>query len=541
MRDYNNYNSIIALICISILITFYFIPFCIYGQDGYFIWFLIIGEYLHGNASYHASEVIFGGQNLGGIYGELPFWKIFRFFQPSIETFLNLTHAFFVIFFFLLSLSIINKLKQHKAIIDALVLLLYALFSPVIANRIMAGHLNLLYGTLPFFAFVSLIFNKSKFNIFLCVISVWCSLSTQAFQLLAYHIFYIPLLIHLVLKFENRLKLYFTIAFGIFLISFLLNYPNFQIMYRHAIDPNNLRTLDQKMVYSYITSIPLDLIQFFTTAFYQNLAIRNFGYFHEINYSVGAFIVFIFFLKKDKMLFINLALTFIVFYLFCMNVPGFNMLSELPLIKAFRVPQRIFMIPSLFLPLWCYVRSDLNFRIKDLSILLVLVFLTQFVSYFEFFALAGVSFILFNKKISNKTLALTLAFASLYVGFFDKVYPAYESEKQYLAVKLVLSELKQKFTADELRYNKFYFETLQAPLVNYVAQSLGISTVEGYGHPPISYLKKINEISGNKFPKIENSFYLPTRFPNRDKALKSFGVTKIVSFDQDNKMTVKDL
>src|SRR5690606_23872635 len=105
---------IISGMAIFILSGLAALPFSIYGQDGYFLWFPILSEYLRGDTFYHASNVIFDGQNLAGVYGDLPFWKVLRFFNPRVELFLNLTHGVFIITFSLLTLSVVRGIRGQN-------------------------------------------------------------------------------------------------------------------------------------------------------------------------------------------------------------------------------------------------------------------------------------------------------------------------------------------------------------------------------------------------------------------------------------------
>lgn len=541
MNNQYEHNLIKVTLCAGLLLLLILLPFSLYGQDGYILWFPIIAEYLHGDSSYHASEVIFQGQNLASIYGELPFWKLFRMLGPPIKIFLNATHWSYVCMAFILSISIVKGVKKNLSSFDIYVLFLLALLSPVAINRVMAGHLNLLFGTLPLFVFVSLIFNKSKIHIGFCIFCIWCALSTQAFQVLAYHIFYLPLLICLFLSFETDRKRYVVSALIIFIVAFLLNFPNLKEMYTHAVSSDNLRGLDSNVVYSYLTSSLSDLIHFLGSGLYPEILNRSVGLYHEISYPVGAFLLLSIFGLKDKKIWICFFLSFGILFLFCMNIPPFNFLSELPLIRAFRVPQRVFMPLSLFLPLWVYARADFSAKKGDYVWLVSLVLAAQWINYFEVIAFAGVAIFLFYKKYQSQKYAIILSLACLFTGTVSKIEPSFQAYGYYLKLKESLLPLLNRYDVKTLRNNTFYFETSQPVMVNYVAQSMGINTVEGYGHPPSKLLLKFKDKTGLDFPATTNIFYFDGVTTGKDNLLKEFGVKTIVEFDLKNNLMIRDL
>jgi hypothetical protein len=541
MQVQHKYSLIILALCTSLLLVLGLLPFSIYGQDGYSLWYPIVAEYLNGDGSYHASSVIFDGQNLASIYGELPFWKLFRLLNFSIESFLNVTHGIFVIIFLILSLTICWGIKKDKSEADIYILLLFALFSPVVINRVMAGHLNLLFGVLPFFAFISLIFNKSLRNIIFCVFCVWCSLSTQAFQILTYHIFYLPFIFFFLVNFERQRSKYILLSLFVLIAAFSLNYSNFLEMYLHATGSDNLRTLNTKMVYSYITSTFKDLPQFIVSGLSPELSWRPEGFFHETNYSVGAFILMLFPKKKDWTFPALVFFLFCIFFLFCMDISPFNLLSDIPLIKSFRVPQRIFMILGLLIPLWIYSRFQYQAKRSDAIILVVVSIVAQFITFFEIMVFFGLTYFLIQKHLKSKRLALILVFAGLYVGTLDKLTPSFQAHSRFHDIKGSILPLVHLYDSKSLRSRTFHFETSHPLLVNSVAQTIGIRTVEGYGHPPARYFSKYKALTGFPISPHSNVFYLQGNVGEKMKLLKEFGVQTIVSFGLKNELIIKNL
>lgn len=537
MKVEYKHNLIVASLCLGLLFLGFLLPFSFYDQDGYSLWYPIVSEYLKGDRHYHGSEIIFGGQNLASIYGVLPFWKLIRIVNPSIESFLNTTHMIFVSLFFISNLMIVWGIKKERTVFDIYLLFFYAVLSPVILNRVMAGHFNLLFGVLPFFAFLSLFFNKSILNVFFCTFCVWCALSTQAFQVLAYHVFYVPILLYFFFTIEKLKAKYILLSAIVFLAAFILNYSNFIEMYQHATNPENLRSINTNTTYTYTVSSLSDLSQFFFSGIYPEILTRPVGFFHEINYAVGIFPFIWILVQKERKDMLLYFIVFFVMFLFCMDVTPFNWISHLPLIKAFRVPQRVFMVLSLLLPLWVYSKFEFETKKNDLFVLMAGILVAQFIYFFEVIAFFLVGFFLFYKPYKSHRFVLIIAFASLFTGSLDKFLPSLDTHSQYLQIKDSLRPMLKKYDAPELRKRVFHFETAQPMLVNYVAQSLGINTLEGYGHPPAKLIFKFEEKTGIKISSTTNTFYLP----NDERLLKEFNVQTVVSFGINNELLVKDL
>ena len=79
-----SYKYTILFVYLLLTGILFSLPFSLYDQDGYLLWAPVLSEYLRGSNNYTFSDVIFNGQNLASIYGELPFWKLFRFLKFSL-------------------------------------------------------------------------------------------------------------------------------------------------------------------------------------------------------------------------------------------------------------------------------------------------------------------------------------------------------------------------------------------------------------------------------------------------------------------------
>ena len=450
MTTIQKYNLLSISLIFGLLSLLLVLPLCIYGGDGYYLWYPIIAEFLRGPEIYQKSIVIFDGQNLLGIYGDLPFWSILRHFSISIRSLLNITHWIFVTLLYLISIRIVQGMKQEKSYSDIIIVFFYCLLGPVIMNRVMEGHFNLLFGLLPLLIGIALIFEKSKTSLITYTLSLWCSFSIHSYQILAYHLFYIPILVYFIKQYENNLKKYSLLLTSTFIIAFLLSFPNFKQMLNQAFSQNSLRTLDQNIVYSYLTSIINDLWQFITIRSESNIWRIAPGYFHELNYPIGAFAISLFFIDRKDRFPIIISLLSIILFLFCMNMPGANFLADLPIIKSFRVPQRVFMMISFLIPLWCIGKSRDNIKPKLLLGALVILLLSQFIDYFDIFAFVAVATMSFRAEWRRSGPILLVALLGLFSGTISKVTPQIELEDQYEQMKSLLLSIKHNFSTSDL-------------------------------------------------------------------------------------------
>ena len=197
-------ESITLLISFSILfLGLFFCPIIIWGQDGLSLWPPIVSEFLRSSEHYVSSPFIFDGQNLDSIYGHLPIWYLFKLFGFNYIQVLNLTFFTWIVLAFIPLKSIFeNYQKSLLSPLSIILLLYYLIFSPVILNRLMAGHFNLLFGILPFVYFLSHIYKRTVFSFIISFIAIYFSLSIQSYQIISYYIFYLPIL--LFLTFESK-------------------------------------------------------------------------------------------------------------------------------------------------------------------------------------------------------------------------------------------------------------------------------------------------------------------------------------------------
>ena len=542
-------NIIICSILGILFLIAVSLPFSIYGQDGYYLWYPVIAEYLNGDKIYHSSAVIFNGQNLASVYGELPFWKIFREIQLSIPRFLNLTHFIWTLCFFFLIRTIIKGIKTDFKPIDVLACFLFSFFSPVVMNRIMAGHFNLLYGMLPFFTAVALIFDKSWRSIVLLILCNWFAFSMQGYQIISYHLFYAPILFLLLNQYEEHYKKYALLFLLISTLPFAMNLPVFLQMMSHAKSGNNLRALGENVVYSYLTSTPADLWNLVLVSKNELTMNLQDGFFHEMNYGIGAFALYYFNKKNWDRISLSLGALIIILFLFSMNLPPFNLLADLPLIKSFRVPQRSLMIPILFLPIWFYAKQNVQWNKFEILGLVALILVGLKIPAFDIVVVILV-LILFAVKENEKLklqdsifqkILLAFCLASICAGSTKKLAEGYKENKNFSEIQTKLKPLIEKYSLKERRRRVFHFEVHSPLEMNYVAQTLGFRTMEGYGHPPQDLLLALQQTENISISRQTNVLFFPFNSKHQESTWKMFTIDSVVSFDDEGKLVERVL
>ena len=373
----------------------------IWGQDGLSLWAPVVAEYLRG--SFENSQVIFGGQNLLAIYGELPFWKIFYFFGASPVTLLNITYFILLLFFYVLTLQIFIGLTSKRDPFSQIIIFIYCLFSPIFLNRVFSGHFNLLFGMLPLLVSLAYIYNRSRIFSVFCLCALICSFTIQSYQILAYHLFYFPILL-LWVKWETGhyspeyFKKLALITIGAILISSPITYA----MYKHSASPENLRSGISNIVYSYLISKPSDLASLVMSSVNSFTTRDNFFLFHELNYPLGLTFLSIFFLKgNNRKILSGLFITMALLFGFSANWPILNVMSKLPVIELFRVPQRSLMLASFIAPLFILVWFKEFLNLKSLFFLGAFVLIGNGIPAFEIFCfIILVMMFLFKKSYS---------------------------------------------------------------------------------------------------------------------------------------------
>lgn len=539
MKNFKMHLPII-LILIGVFFCCALSGFSFFGQDGYYLWRPIISEYLKGANAYSSSEVIFNGQNLLAICGELPLWKVFRAFNLSIDTFLNLT--FFVWFSLMLlsiyaySIGVDRKLKSSTSIAISLILIV----SPVVSNRLLAGHFNLLFGVLPFFTYMALLYSRGLKMFVFAVISIWFALSMQSYQILTYSVFYAPILVLLALK-DNKVEIKGFIIFSLStsLIAFLLNYPVFSEMLAYAQSKTNLRSLGSNAVYSYTVSSLKDLPNLLFSDMNSLTLTRPIGFFHEMNYGMGAFL-FLFFIGRRIEIFLKITVfvSLLFFWGFASNWLIFNLISELPLVQAFRVPQRIYMILALFIPIYVVIKEFGEFDHKMLSLTLALIFILTFVPYSSMavIPLALVIFLLGTSDyISQKYMpyALSLSLVSIAMGIDSKLELIRKDRAKYVFVKDEMKAVYERLKEEKALGSLVQFESENVFIVDAVAKEYGIRTIQGYGHPPLNHINRVKDVVDVKFDPMMNSFFISPRISKYKSILKHYGVKIIVRFKEE--------
>lgn len=533
-------HKILIFFSILFFIGCWSIDSVLWGLDGFSLWMPIVAEYLRG--TYENSAVIFGGQDLLDLYGNLPFWPVLRWLKASPTQLMNVTFFILVMSFYLITLEIYKGLSKKSDNLSSLIIFIYCFASPIFLNRVYAGHFNLLFGMLPFLLAVSLIYNRSKIFSLFAVFVLCCSFSTPSYQILAYHFFYIPLLYVWIKSELGELpSWYIRKVTGLTFIAILISYPNISAMIGNASSNDNIRSSAVDVVYSYLISILSDISSLLMSSFNKFTTRNNFYLFHEINYPIGLTFLSVFFLRAQyRKINICILLTMVFLFAFSSNTPFLNLFAELPLIKLFRVPQRSIMIAAYLAPLFFLLVFKDRLNLKSFFFFLAFVFVGNGLPFFELICGLWVAVILFFKKIDKyPELYFSFVFSTLFMGLPDKYVVIRDGNTEFVKNVQVMSEINQKFKLADQKIPIHFLDENAFHLIT-AANFIGIPTSEGYGHPPKRNFLSVAKHFKVKINPMTNIFSLTEygRYPEFVPILKELGIKRIVfktpsgSYDQ---------
>jgi hypothetical protein len=523
------YKYPISLFLLLLLGMFCF-EWLIWGQDGLSLWMPVLAEYLRGN--YENSSVIFGGQNLLALYGELPFWKIFYLFNASPLILLNFTYYILLLFFYTLTLQIFTGLTGKKDSISQIIIFIYCLLSPIFLNRVYSGHFNLLFGMLPFLVSLALIYNRSRiFDIF-CMFILVCAFTIQGSQILAYHLFYIPVLfLWAWWTFGNIPFWYIKKLIIITVVAIILSSPIMYEMIKHSTSVDNLRSGISNLVYSYLISSTSDLGSLFMSSVNEFTTRNDFFKFHELNYPLGLTFLSFFFLKGEhRKILLSLLVTSPVLFAFSANWPVFNLFSKIPLISLFRVPQRSLMLASYVAPLFFLVWFKEYINFKSIIFLLAFILVGNGLPYFELYCLIMVLTLLLTKKWKQYSeITFALIFSTLFLGLPDKYVALRDSNEEFMTCLQIMKKIDNTYHLSRDRVKVHLVNNEPISMIA-AANYLGIPTVEGYGHPPKRHFNQAAKLLPLVIDPTTNMFILDVfqGHPNFKQALISLGVERII-------------
>jgi hypothetical protein len=515
-------------------VVLFFIPFSLFGQDGYMGWGPIIAEYLKGDDHFRNSLVSFGGQDLLAIYGYLPFWKIFRFLGFNFIQAENYTFWFFLILVQYYSFSLYKFFKKEIGVLDFYLVFFYTLFCPIFIHRLYAGHINLLFAILPSLVILDIMIRNSKFALVMHILTIWFAFTIQGYQLIAYNLFYIPLYYVFFKQYGLEKKTILKNVAIVLIIGLGLAIPTVYQIMMNALHSENIRRVGVNMVFSYAPMELQDLVHlFFTTLTNPFNSHKYLGFFHEITYPVSIFGLIFILQPFPKSLKLSFLFLFIFLCLFCFDLPPASWFARLPVMSAFRVPQRSFMFLSFLLPLLVMTRTKWDIHLKDLilpALCGVLFLVTPFYEVIVFLVLAIVLILMtLMKKTEWETSLIATGLLLFCLSSFDKIGFIKNSYASYKNSEVILKRAIKKFGDNPPITNfVFHLETMNPAQMNATAKILGIKTLEGYGNPPKSLIQKYESISGQKFEPGQNHLYFDSSTAKLKAELKELGINYIL-------------
>jgi hypothetical protein len=524
---------LMALIGLALYVS----PISFFAQDGYLIFAPILTEFFKGDGIYSNSKVFFGGQNLLALYGYLPFWKIFRWLNFDFIKSLNLSLWIFWLLLYYFSFSIYTYFRKTFQLIDFYLLSFYVFTSPIIFNRLYSGHINLLFGLLPSFAFLQILIQPKWHSYLLGIFCLWFAFNFQGHQMIAYIPFYLPLYLIFFLDLEKKAKVKaLGASFCITFLGLALAYPTFRKMIQHSLSSENLRTISTNLVYSYAPMELRDLNNLVLGTLNPFASIKPLNYFHEITLPVGI-MLFLFFLSNHrKDLKLVLGGIFLVLLLFCLNIAPFSFLSKLFFVAPFRVEQRSLLFFSYLVPLFVISKIDWNLWLKDLllpfSILsLMLVFpRAELIAFMILYVFCSTIYLTKAKTLMKNTVLAALLLLALInldkVNFFTSSHHSFKNA-QRLLLKAIQEFKGEKPFNEEI----FYIEGPDKVFLYATAKILGMKTMEGYGSPPRSVMEKYSRYTGQRYHVAENNLYFDSHHPKFKEILKDFGISYILRME----------
>ena len=524
-----------------VLLALVFLKSIIFGLDGLSLWMPLVSEFTRGR--YVDSDVIFGGQNLLSIYGALPVWYLFKLIGLNPVQFINLSYFVSLLFIYLPTQIIFNGLSSAKGWRPQLLILAYVILSPIIINRVYAGHLNLIFGIIPLLVSLAMLYQNSKWFDLFSIIALTHAFCIQDYQIIIYHFFYVPILFAWMRVTNVSSKKYFIRLLSVTMIAIFFSLPVLNQMFFHAISENNLRG-NENVVYSYVISTLWDIPNLFFSSFMPSFSRNNSFLFHELNYPLGV-PLFSFYLTPERFrkLFIIVSISIFSLVLFSANIPPFNFLSNLPLVEIFRVPQRSLMLPVFLLPLFMFSSWGNYLNSKFL------------VSAFSFFVIGnynsilgvGLTFIcgivlFFNLLKKRSDIFFGMAFSTLFFGLPMKLDYISRSNDDFFKNLRFINDINDKLNIskkDGVIYFANPFNLHHISAANY----LGIATFQGYGHPPKKLFQDAKRFFDISYSPTINDFNL-TQFENNpsfQQSLAELGFGAILYFDANGVLNLKNL
>lgn len=515
-----------------------FSQYQIWGQDGYNLWMPIVAEYLR--ESYAPSAVIFGGQNLLAVYGEMIFWWPLRWAGMGPIELLNSTFVVLIGILWYYTRILVRGLKKKPLTpSEDVLLLVYCVLSPIVVNRVYAGHFNLLFGMLPFLVATSFFYESSRTHIAVSVLTLGASFGIQGYQVIAYHLFYVPLWWFWFRSEQLSFRTYFFRLAPVIAGGVVLALPSFLAMLTHASHGDNLRTRASHVVYSYTVTNFADVGALVTSAYNSLTDHRAFGFFHEINYPFIPFLAGLILVPRKRRVLIALAGTLVLATGFSAGFWPLDGIAELPVIRLFRVPQRSLMLGTFLLPLICISSRDFSWKV--VAAILSATLALNFLPGLELIGL-GVLLLLFVIPSLQKyrTLIIPLLLATHFTGMPEKFREIHLSRANWTRFDDFIQERRSQLIGGPKRI--YHFEVPHMFNLTIAANFHGIRTVEGYGHPPARSIQILEEVAGVRVSAMSNVFFVSEEAtPNFKAVLQDLGVTDVVYLSPEGNFLVKEV
>ena len=326
---------------------------------------------------------VLGGAAMHDYAGTIPLVQLASALGLSTTATVNLGTLFLQLCFGFFGLVVIEALisawaprPNRLCVRERLISIWFCAFAPLLAWRLSLGHENILQGLLPFLT-ASTLLGAARANrlspvaILFGFFAVWNGVSGLGGQLLVYSaIFGAPIMVVVLMGVRPWTR---TTAAAILtvLAGVLVALPRLSVMLAYATSADASRNLADSVSYDVGGGSWADWVR--SLAWTREVATD--GLVHETNYPVGPLLCFVGCLwprGRSRSLLVAIAGSAVFAILFAANVPPVStVISNLPLVGAFRIPARailpaVIVMPALAVALFWIARDSARVLQPDL-------------------------------------------------------------------------------------------------------------------------------------------------------------------------------
>ena len=560
----NNQDLLIFFqIIIAIPLTWFFLlgwqpDHLIWGQDA-LMWVPRLQQILDDGSGW--KDLLYRPDSLGGItissiVGITFYNEALAFLGFDAVDVLNFTLFLIQTLFAFFSLSLIRFLRSTSSsppppmsVFENLLAIWVTAFAPYIAWRVTAGHFNILIGMLAFVVAASTLvqFRLKQISfvwLLLFILATVFFIPSDGHQMKLYSlVFGIPLFAALIFnqstqpqRSSNNSFLILTTLAITTLGCLAVVAPQFFNLYQFTKGPEVVRSTNQgSIIFSYITSTWTDWATSMALSIQSLPSDRAPGFFHEVNFPLGPFLLMGFLLllaRRAWGIMAGLILSAVIALLLSVNfepvVHGITLL--IPPMDSFRVPSRAILIFLFALTVFSVAEISVSIQKPTLpeklrryqSLILLSVFLVFFILisliptgprealYWVSAVAASIIFLIQPKLWKKISLGLIILFAiSQLLAFRERLEPT-TAKLDLLTIPMLLQkDLGKSFLPTE----RVTFQTELQTFRTNTALAFGYSSLAGYFYPSRRFLELVSALE--QMPISPTTVYFPINETSR--------------------------